>query len=82
MKTTNLTDAFDYETFMSLYRDAIPLFLIGEDGELTIFAVKDPPQPGPGHRLVAIVNPLDEPGRANSDHRSLSRSLTRGDTGT
>jgi len=61
VKTTNLTDAFDYETFMSLYRDAIPLFLIGEDGELTIFAAKDPPQPGPGHRLVAIVDPLDEP---------------------
>lgn len=59
VKTTNLTETFDYRTFRERYRDAIPLFLIGEGGRLTIFTVKDPPEPGPGQRLVAVVDPRD-----------------------
>ncbi len=61
IKTTNLTEAFDYERFRARYREAIPLFLIGAGNELTIFTVKSPPEPVPGHRLVAIVDRLDEP---------------------
>ncbi|UCC48004.1 MAG: cation:proton antiporter, partial [Gemmatimonadota bacterium] len=61
VKTTNLTEAFDYERFRARYRKAIPLFLIGAGNELTVFTVKSPPEPVPGHRLVAIVDPLDEP---------------------
>ncbi len=64
VKTTNLTDAFDFQKFMELYSDAIPLFTINGDGRLAIFTVKDPPQPGPGQRLIAIVEPLDEPAEA------------------
>jgi NhaP-type Na+/H+ or K+/H+ antiporter len=59
VKTTNLTEAFDYQTFMERYRDPVPLFLIGGDGRLTIFTVKDPPEPKPGHRVVAVVDPLE-----------------------
>ncbi len=55
VKTTNLTETFDYQTFMDRYPDAIPLFLIGESGRLTVFTAKDPPEPGPGQRLVAVV---------------------------
>ncbi len=61
VKSTNLTETFDYEKFNDLYRDAIPLFFIGNNGRLTVFTVKDPPAPGPGHRLVAIVEPVDTP---------------------
>lgn len=61
VKTTNLTDTFDFETFMRLYRNAIPLFLLGEAGKLTVFTVKDSPKPAPGGRLIAIVEPADEP---------------------
>jgi NhaP-type Na+/H+ or K+/H+ antiporter len=57
VKITNLTDAFDYEKFSDLYGKAIPLFLIGDDGKLSVFTVKDPPEPTSGQRLVAIVNP-------------------------
>ncbi|KPK82477.1 MAG: hypothetical protein AMS25_02090 [Gemmatimonas sp. SM23_52] len=60
VKTTNLTEAFDYKRFRARYRDAIPLFLINEDGEFTVFTVKHPPDPAPGHRLVAIVDLVDE----------------------
>ncbi|UCC73594.1 MAG: sodium:proton antiporter [Gemmatimonadota bacterium] len=62
VKTTNLTGTFDFQTFNELYRGAIPLFLIGENGRLTIFTVKNPPEPSPGHRVVAVVDPLDEAG--------------------
>ncbi len=59
VKTTNLTEAFNFQTFRERYRDAIPLFLIGEGGSLTIFTVKDPPEPSPGQRVVAVVDPLE-----------------------
>jgi len=64
VKTTNLTEAFDYEKFRQQYRDAIPLFLIDEDGHLTVFTEKDPPKPGPGDRLMAIVDPVADLGEA------------------
>jgi NhaP-type Na+/H+ or K+/H+ antiporter len=56
VKSTNLTETFDYETFKELYREAIPLFLIGENGHLLILTVNDPPEPEPRHRLVAVVD--------------------------
>ncbi len=67
VKTTNLTDAFDFQTFMDRYQNAIPLFLISEHGQLTVFTVRDPPEPRPGQRLVAVVDTRPEPaGRAAS----------------
>ncbi len=61
IKTTNLTETFDFQRFMELYDDAIPLFTLDADGRLEIFTVDDPPQPGPGQMLIAIVEPVDEP---------------------
>lgn len=55
IKTTNLTDTFDLERFQELYRDPILLFVIGGDGGLSVFTGKDPPRPGPGDRLIALV---------------------------
>jgi NhaP-type Na+/H+ or K+/H+ antiporter len=55
VKTTNLTETFDYQTFKQRYPDAIPLFLIGERGRLTVFTTVGPTEPAPGQRLVAIV---------------------------
>ncbi len=59
VKSTNLTEEFDYETFKELYGDVIPLFFIDEGGNLTVFTKRDPPEPRPGHRLIAIVNEED-----------------------
>jgi len=55
VKTTNLTETFDYQTFKQRYPDAIPLFLIGEKGKLTVFTTAGPVEPASGQRLVAIV---------------------------
>jgi NhaP-type Na+/H+ or K+/H+ antiporter len=59
IKTTNLTESFDFQTFMNRNVDAIPLFLIGENGDLSVFTVKNPPVPSPGQRLVALVSSHD-----------------------
>jgi hypothetical protein len=59
VKTTNLTETFDFQTFRDRYRDAIPLFLIGEGGRLTIFTAEDPPKPSRGQRVVAVVESLE-----------------------
>ncbi len=55
VKTTNLTETFDYQTFRQRYPDAIPLFLIGEKGKLTVFTATGPTDPPPGQRVVAVV---------------------------
>ncbi len=60
VKTTNLTETFDFQTFMDRYSNAIPMFLIDANDRLTISTVIDPPEPRPGQRLVAVVNPHDE----------------------
>ncbi len=68
VKTTNLTETFDYQTFRERYRGAIPLFLISEGGRLTVFTVKDPPQPKRGQRVVAVVDRLE-----GADENSVPR---------
>ncbi len=60
VKTTYLTEDFDYQRFQELYREAIPLFLIDQNGQLSVFTVSDSPEPAPGHRLIAIVLPVNE----------------------
>ncbi len=55
VKTTNLTETFDYQTFRQRYPDAIPLFLIGEKGKLTVFTTSGPTDAPAGQRVVAIV---------------------------
>ncbi len=72
VKTTNLTETFNYQTFMNRYKEAIPLFLIGEKGKLTIVTVKDPPEPRPGQRLVAVVMNGEANDRAAGSGRASS----------
>lgn len=61
VKTTKLTEDFDFEAFKKLYGEsAIPLFLIDKTGKLHIFTADNPPQPRVGHSLVSIVDPVEE----------------------
>ena len=57
VKTTNLTDEFDFQKFSERYPDAIPLFLIDANSKLKIFTVLEPPEPVPGTRIIAIASP-------------------------
>ncbi len=60
IKTTSLTEEFDYEGFKIHYGEkAIPLFLIDENGNLVIFTVDNPPRPRPGQKLISLIGPID-----------------------
>ncbi len=65
IKATNLTEEFDFQRFTDRYLNAIPLFLVGANGRLEIFTVKDPPVAQPGHRVIAVVDAVDEPAGRN-----------------
>ncbi len=61
IKTTKLTQEFEYETFRSLYGEAaIPLFLVKESGDLVVFTADNAPTPKPGQTLISLVDPTDE----------------------
>ncbi|KPJ97265.1 MAG: hypothetical protein AMS20_17230, partial [Gemmatimonas sp. SG8_28] len=62
IKVNRLTDEFDFEAFRELYGEtAIPLFTIRESGEVLIMTVQSPPTPKPGHTLISLVDPVEQP---------------------
>lgn len=57
IKKTALTEEFDYEAFQKLYgAAAVPLLLISQNGELTVFTKNNPPRPRPGQTLISLVS--------------------------
>ena len=61
VKTTKLTQEFDYDAFQALYGEtAIPLFLISQTGKLTVFTRDNPPSPRPGQTLISMVDSVKE----------------------
>ncbi|GMR05180.1 MAG: sodium:proton antiporter [Thermodesulfobacteriota bacterium] len=60
IKKTKLTEEFGYEEFRKKYQTAIPLFLINETGQLSVFTVDKPLKPGPGNVIISIVDAADE----------------------
>ncbi len=58
IKTTELTQEFDYDAFRAYYGDkAMPLFLIDQNNKLIIFTVDNPPKPKPGQKLISLITP-------------------------
>ena len=77
MKTTSLSDKFDYEDFQERYGGAaIPLFLISENKDLTVVTGDSTPKPRPGQTLIALVQAepkeRDETSRAAADTDSVA----------
>ncbi len=61
IKRTNLSAEFTYADFRERYGEAaVPLFLIGDRGKLSIITVSDPLTPRAGQTLLSLV---DEPDR-------------------
>lgn len=56
VKTTTLTEQFDYKAFQALYGElAIPLFLITRSGDLKVFTADNEVSPQPNDALVSLV---------------------------
>ena len=56
LKSTRLSDEFDYEAFQKRYNEsAIPLFLITENKKLIIITTDAQHEPKPGQTIVALV---------------------------
>jgi hypothetical protein len=61
IRTTKLTQEFDYDAFRVLYGgEAISLFLIDQNGNLMVFTRDNPPNPRPGQKLISLVNPAND----------------------
>ncbi len=56
IKTTGLSEQFDYDTFQAYYQHAAwPLFVITEGGDLLIWTTEQPLSPAPGQRIVSLI---------------------------
>ena len=61
IKTGKLTEDFTFEDFRLRYgTNAIPLFLIRNNGDLHVFTAEDPVEPEPGETLIALINRVDK----------------------
>jgi hypothetical protein len=61
IKTTSLTEEFDYNAFQTYYGEtAVPLFLIDQNDNLEIFTANNPPKPKPGQKLISLIDPAKE----------------------
>jgi len=56
VKKTKLTTEFGYDDFMQRHPAAIPLFLISEAGELSVFTKGAKPHVVPGSTIISIVD--------------------------
>jgi NhaP-type Na+/H+ or K+/H+ antiporter len=61
IKTTNLTEDFDFDSFKTHYGEAaVPLFLVDQNGNLSVFTTDNPPKPQSGQKLISLINPADK----------------------
>jgi hypothetical protein len=71
LKTTSLTEKFDYQAFKSRYgEESIPLFVVDASGNLQVFAQDTQRRPRPGQTLISLIPPQQEEpaGKAAVEH--------------
>lgn len=56
IKTTGLSEQFDYDAFQAYYQHAAwPLFVITDSGDLSVWTTDQPLSPTPGQRIVSLI---------------------------
>lgn len=61
IKTTTLSEEFDYKAFQKHYGEsAIPMFLIEPNGNLRIFTADNPLKPRADQKIISIVDPEEK----------------------
>ncbi len=79
VKTTKLTEEFDFEAFQRTYAgSAEPLFVVTESGQLDVCTAEEPADPQPGQTVIAIVDPVGEPAGDSAAASSPSKEATSG----
>ncbi len=62
VKTTRLSEEFDYQAFRDLYSDSAIVLLVAEpSGSLTVSTVDNPAAPQAGQTLISLVDPAEQP---------------------
>jgi hypothetical protein len=60
LKSTPLSEEFNYQDFRKHYKNSyIPLFLVDEDGNLTVIATDNTPTPEPGQTLISLTKKIE-----------------------
>ena len=73
IKTGKLTEEFTFEDFKVRYEDnAIPLFLMRNNGDLHVFTAGDEIEPEAGETLIALINRVDKMSEETDDLLALS----------
>ncbi|MFQ5735294.1 MAG: cation:proton antiporter [Thermodesulfobacteriota bacterium] len=57
VKKTRLTEKFDFDAFQQRYGSVVPLFLISEEGKLSVFTIDKQLEPRPGDTILSLVDP-------------------------
>ena len=65
LKSTKLSEKFDYAAFQARYGHALPLFRISKAGRLNVVTGDSFTEPRPGETLLALVDPVNA---AESEH--------------
>jgi NhaP-type Na+/H+ or K+/H+ antiporter len=61
-KATSLSESFDFEAFRAYYgEDAIPMFLLDDNGRLTVITADKEVKPKPGHTVIGLVHDRSQP---------------------
>ena len=59
-KKSQLSDEYTFGDFMNKYGSAsLPLFVVAENGQLTVRDADSPSTPQPGHVLISLVDPIE-----------------------
>lgn len=61
VKKSSFTEQFDYTAFKKIHKNAVPLFLITEKGELQVVTNDQEPNPLPGQSLITVVRQSRKP---------------------
>lgn len=71
LKSTNLSEKFDYAAFQSRYGHALPLFRITKAGSLSVVTGDSLTEPRPGETLLALVDPAKSSNGEHTDETPL-----------
>ena len=83
VRTTRLSETFDYDDFVRRHwKRAVPLFALTPKGRLRVFVAGEELEPGPGWRLVALVQPSGTPReQENAEGASAAERADAGGAG-